>query len=395
MAIIREQTLGILSTPPKFGFGLSASGNVSNNQTYDATTDSYSPNYTLTPLTIQVNVAAIDSDMPMSTLNARTLLANIHWYELSPNGTRTEIVITGGASTPAGYAQLINTEGDADAGRLQVAKNAVPGAPIILQFEADLQYGSDTFHIIENFNIQCRDTTPSIRCKFDSPDIVPYNPIHDADTMPIALMVWENNRTADPTHYIPVWEVRRDDGSWSEYGDEPTDYWLEIATDKLSAVLNFDLMGDGVNIRVRLKYDRGGNPAGVTLAANDVSVPMCRLECNRNLGRYDHQLLNVTNTLAEWSTVIRPTVVFKDNKGEIADPDKFFLVTFYAGPGGSALTTANVVGTGRTVDIPCSKASAAGLKIGYSVEEIGPYKAWEDSDGKILTDADGSILLIR
>lgn len=395
MGLIHEQVLGILRTPPKFGCGLSVAGNVPNIQRYDATNGSYEPNYTMTPLTVQVDVAAIDGELPLTSLNGRTLLTNIHWYELSADGTRTEIVVNGNASTPPGYASLVNTEGTANAGELQIAKNAVPGEPIQLMFEGDVVYNSDVFHIQLPFSVQCRDTTPAVRCKFDTPDVIPFNPIHDATTMPISLSVWENNRSADPTHFIPVWEARREDGSWSEYGAELTDYWLDIASDKMSATLDMDLMGDGVSVRVRLRYDREGNPAAVTLAAGDLSVPFCRFEAVRSLGRYDHQMLNVTNTLAEWTTVIRPEIVFKDNKGNITDPDKFFRVTVYAGPVGSALTTANAVGTGRIVNIPRSRGSATGLKIGYSVDEIGPYKAWADADGDIITDADGAILLIR
>ena len=395
MGIIHEQVLGMLQTPPKFGCGLSVAGNVPNLQRFDGTTGSYEPNYTLTPLTVHVDVAAIDGELPLTSINARTLLTNIHWYELSAAGARTEIVMKGNASTPAGYASLVNTEGAANAGQLQIAKNAAPGEPLQLMFEADLIYGSDVFHIELPFSVQCRDTTPSVRCKFDTPDVVAFNPIHDSTTLPVVLTVWENNREAERSHFIPVWEVRREDGSWSEYGAELTDYWMSIAADRMSASLDMDLMGDGVSVRVRLRYDREGNPAGVTLAADDLSVPFCRFEAVRSLGRYDSAMLNMTNTLAEWSTVMRPEVVFKDNKGNIADPDKFFRVTVYAGQPGKALTTADVVGTGRVVNIPRSRGNASGLKVGYSVDEIGPFKAWADADGALITDADGALLLIR
>ncbi|MDE6276986.1 MAG: hypothetical protein K2M06_02655 [Muribaculaceae bacterium] len=395
MGKIHEHVAGLLVNPPMFGCGLSAAGNIPNQQKYDATIGAFEPDYTLTPLTLQVDVAAIDSDKPLSNVNARTLLTNIHWYELADDGTRTEIVFNGGVSTPAGYASLINTEGHPDAGQLQVARNAAPGKPLMLQFEADLFTGADTFHICENINIQCRDVTPSVRCKFDMPDIVPYNPIHDPSTLPVALSVWENGVTADSSHYIPVWEVRRPDGSWSEYGSEHTDYWLDIAADKHSAVLDLELMGDGIALRVRLRYDPNGNPAAVSLPAADSNVPTCRLESSRSFGRYDHQLINVTNMISAWCTVVRPTVIFKDSLGNIADPDKFFIVTFYAGEPGKALTDADIVGTGCTLDLPASKGNGEGMKIGYAVDEIGPLKAWTDADGSILTDADGKILLIR
>lgn len=395
MGIIKEQTLGILTVPPKFGCGLSVIGGVPELQRYDAIAASFEPDYTITPLTIQVDVAAIDSDTAFSSVNARTMLTNIHWYEIAESGAMTEIVMKGSVSTPTGYASLKNSEGDADAGQLQVCKNAAPGAPILLMFEADLNTGSDLFHIAQNFSVRCLDVTPSVRCKFDMPDVLPYNPIHDADDMPFILTVWENDSAADPANYIPVWEVFRGNGQWTEYGTEITDYWLDIADDKCSAVLHRNLMGYSVSVRVRLKYDRDGNPAAVSLSPSDTSVPMCRMECVRSLGKYDYSLLNVTNTLADWTTVVRPEVVFKDNQGNIIDPDKHFRVTMYAGPGGSALTASNAVGVGRIQNIPAKLGGPKGLKIGVSVDEIGPLLAWADTDGSILTDADGSILLIR
>lgn len=401
--IIREQTLGMLLTPPKFGCGLVVVGNVPNIQVFDATNGSYEPNYSLTPLTIDPVVAAIDGDMPMSTNDARTMLTNIHWYEISTTGALTPIVISGSTSTPVGYTALNATEGSPLAGRIQVAKNASPDSPVRLRFEADLIYAADVFHVVKDISVTCRDVSPSVRCKFDTPDVVAYNPIHDSSEQPITLRVWENGRTADPTHFIPVWEVRRDDGSWSEYdpydpttgAGTPTDYWLDIAADKMSAQLNMDLMGDGVSIRVRLKYDREGNPAAITLAADDLSVPFCRLEATRTLGRYDSRMSGMTNTLAKWTSELRPEVIFKDNQGDITNPDNFFRVTFYAGPASRALAESDKIGVGRSMKIPASRGGSSGLNVGYAVEEIGPYKAWEDSDGKIITDSDGKILLIR
>lgn len=395
MPKIYEQSLGIVSNPPKVGVGISAVGNVPALQRYDAIANSYEPDYTLTPLTLQIDVAAVDANNLFDKVNARKFLTNIHWYELSAEGSRTEITIGTTGSTPSGYSQLYNNEGNEDAGRLQIAKNAAPGVPIMLQFEADLVTGDDVFHICRNFNVSCRDVTPSVRCLFDVPDVTPYNPIHDADDMGLQLTVWENNGPADPAHFIPVWEARRDDGSWTEYGTEITDYWLEIAADKMSATLHRSLMADGVSVRVRLKYDRYGNPGSVTLAPGDISVPCCRMECLRSFGKYDHHLFNVTNSLAAWVTQIRTEVVFKDNKGDIADPDQYFIVTMYAGQQGKTLSASDIVGTGRIQSIPTQKAAGKGLKVGYTVEEIGPLKALADSDGAVLTDSDGSILLIK
>ena len=393
MGIIREQTVGVLSTPPKFGCGLAVVGNIPNTQVFDATTGRYEPDYTLTPLTIDPAVAAINGDLPLAATDARGMLANIHWYEVKPDGTLTEITKVGTASTPVGYTVVNTTEGDPAAGRIQVAKNAAPGAPINLRFEADLLIGSDHFHIIKDIAVMCRDTTPAVKCSLDAPDIVDYNPIRDSAEFPVRLRVWENGQDAPTSHFIPVWEVRREDGSWSVYGDDITDYWMEIAADLMSAKIRLDLMGYGASVRVRLKYDRDGNPAAVTLAADDLSMPFCRLECVRNLGGYQHRLLGVTDSLMEWMTEISARVYVEDNRGEITSPERFFSIAVYACPAERSLTTADKVGSGSSVRIPTSVSGGKPMKVGYSVDELSPLLALT-VNGTILT-VGGSILLAK
>ncbi len=393
MAIIREQVIGVLSTPPKFGCGLNVVGNVPNSQVFDATSGRFEPDYTLTPLTIDPEVAAIQGDLPMTQTDARAMLANIHWYEIKADGTLTEIVKAGTVSTPAGYTVVDTTEGSATAGRLQVAKNATPGAPINLRFEADLLTGSDRFHIVKDIAVMCRDTTPAVKCSFDTPDILDYNPIRDSAELPVRLRVWENGQDAPAAHFIPVWEVRRDDGSWSVYGAELTDYWMEIAADLMSAKVRLDLMGYGVSVRVRLKYDRDGNPASVTLADGDLSMPFCRLECVRNLGDWQYKLLGVPSSIMEWMTDFQVKVYIEDNKGEITSPEKFFRIAVYACPYGRSLTESDKVGSGQNVRIPMSISGGKPMKIGSSVEELSPLLALT-SGGAFLT-VNGAILLVK
>lgn len=393
MGIIREHMVGILTNPPKFGCGLTVVGNVPNSQTFDATTGRYEPDFTLSPLTIDPEVAAIDSDTPLSSTDARKFLANMHWYEVNSDGTVTEILVAGNVSSPVGYSVVNTTEGDPLAGRIQLAKNALPGTPIMLRFEADLLSGQDRFHIVKDISVQCRDTSPAVSCKFDTPDVVTYNPVRDTAELPVRLRVWENGHDADSSHFIPVWEVRRSDGTWSGYGSELTDYWMEIASDLMSAKINLDRMGYGISVRVRLRYDRDGNPSAITLAADDLSVPFCRLECLRHIACYDHKLLGIPDSRESWVTEVVPRVYIEDARGEITDPERYFKVTIYACPAGRSLTVSDIVANSCMARIPVSIAGGKALKIGCSVDELSPLLALT-VDGSILT-AGGTILLAK
>lgn len=403
MARFKQNILGVIKDPPLVSFSLVAAGGIPDLQKYDASNDSFDPDYSITPLTIDPSIAAVDNSTPFGSVDARTLLTNIHWYEIRPSGN-VEITFSGSNSTPPGYALLDNTEGSPTAGRLQVAKNAAPGAPLNLLFSATLVIGPDSFDFKKTFSVKCRDNTPAVRCKFDIPGGQFYNPIHDPDDINIRLDVWENNKPCPAANFIPVWEARRDDGSWSEYGSEPTDYWLEIAADKMSAVLHCTLMGDAASVRVRLRYDADGNPAAVALSPSSV-VPSCDFNIHRSLGKYEIRVEGVTNTLAEWVKFVKPKAVFRDALGDIKYPSKFFALDFYARKAdGSAISSSDYVGRasessdnwGLEISIPTTKAAGSALNIAYDTEcEIGPLKALADADGSIITDSDGAILLIR
>lgn len=404
MPRFKQHVLGVVKDPPFVSIALVASGGISDLQKYDASSGSYDPDYTITPLTIEPSIAVVDNSTPFGAVNARTLLTNIHWYEIGPSGN-TEITFNGSTPSIPGYATLDNTEGSATAGRLQVAKNAAPGAPIQLLFKAVLVVGPDSYKIERTFSVKCRDNTPSVRCKFDAPGGEFYNPIHDADDLKIRLDVWENDKPCPAANFIPVWEVFRDDNSWSEYGSDVTDYWLDIATDKMSAVLHRPLMGDEASIRVRLRYDADGNPSSVTLSPTSI-VPSCTFNTHRTYGNYQTRLEGVTNTLADWVKEVRPKVVFKDGKGDIQNPSKYFAIDFYARKAdGSAITAADFVGSasessdgwGLELLMSTAKADGGALNIVYDTDcEIGPLKALVDAaDGKVLADADGAIILAR
>ena len=391
MARRKQTVVGVMTTPPKFGDGLSAR-DIPNLQRYDAAANQYDPDYRLTPLTIDINISITDPDEPLSLIDGRDHLTNVQWYEIGADGSRTPIVIDGGSSTP-GY-------GAADAWSLQVMKNAAPGEPIRLLMKGVVVYKSDRFEIERTINVSCEDSTPSVRCQFDLPGVMPYNPIHDGADLTVRLIVYENNTPAVKGHYIPVWETQRDNGGWTEYGlpasdpdYEPTDYWMDVAADKCSAVIHQDLMAEGVKIRVRLKYSREGNPGAVTLADGDLSMAHCSLEVVRDLGGWRYRVLDIPDSIRGFKE-IRARMVFSDGKGDIADAEKYFTNRWYAGPASRNLTESDAIGDGMTALIAVSKAGNSELAIETDPKEREPLKAWADSDGTVITDADGSIILI-
>ena len=74
--------------PLQLHISLAADGSVPDRQNYDADTDTYTPDYTLTPLIIQPAISRMDKDEVLQAGRVNHLLANIKWYEIIA-GTRT------------------------------------------------------------------------------------------------------------------------------------------------------------------------------------------------------------------------------------------------------------------------------------------------------------------
>ncbi|WP_252195275.1 hypothetical protein, partial [Bacteroides uniformis] len=97
-------------------------------QVYQADKVEYTPDYTLTPLTLFPRCNATDPDAVTKVGAVNASLVNMKWYERL-NGVRTLI-------TSANKSYVI-TETGAEKGKIQVKKNTVPGSPVTLEFYAE------------------------------------------------------------------------------------------------------------------------------------------------------------------------------------------------------------------------------------------------------------------
>ena len=150
-------------------------------------------------------------------------------------------------------------------------------------------------------------------------------------------------------------------------------------------------MAEGVNIRVRLSYEKNGNPNG-KFENDDLTVPFCRLAISRSLGEYKYWE-ECPESMRGYD-VVRLKMHFKDAKGDIVNPDKFFTVKWWAGPSTRALGTSDYIGEGLQVSVPTSKAAGADLAYETEVSEREPLKALADTDGAVIVDSDNAVILI-
>ena len=375
--------------PLRISRTIAVDGSVPSRQTYNAESGLFTPDYTLTPLIIQPRIGQMDKDEILVSGSINHLLANVRWYEIIDG---TKILIT---TTNANYE--VTTSGN-DAGRIKVKKNSEPQHPITLELYAEYADSrTGQLHVIQDtFPIMCRMSASLPMVYLDAADQTIYDPLVDAADQVVHAQLKLGTAECATDNRIFVWELLRDDGTWSEVGAEPAlDYCVDVADDGDSCTVHRDLMGTSMGLRCRAKYDAEGNPSSVTL--NDGS-PCKVLQFVRRIHKFDYDIVDCPVNIPTGLLAIAPRASIFDTKGEIENPERELMVLWYVAtnkPIGSL--TYNLIAHGKTPDtLPTSAINAKyGAVYGIDVKDVGPWAAWEDGDGKLFEDGDGNIILIH
>ena len=375
--------------PLRISRTIAVDGSVPSRQTYNAESGLFTPDYTLTPLIIQPRIGQMDKNEILVSGSINHLLSNIRWYEII-DGTKT--IIT---TTNTNYE--VTTSGT-DAGRIKVKKNSEPQHPITLEFYAEYADSrTGQLHVIQDtFQIMCRMSASLPMVYLDAADQTIYDPLIDAADQVVHAQLKLGTAECAAANRIFVWELLRDDGTWSEVGAEPAlDYCVDVADDGDSCTVHRDLMGASMGLRCRAKYDAEGSPASVTL---DDGSPCKVLQFVRRIHKFDYDIVDCPVNIPAGLLAIAPRASIFDTKGEIENPERELMVLWYVAtnkPIGSL--SYNLIAHGKAPDtLPTSAINAKhGAVYGIDVKDVGPWAAWEDGDGKLFEDGDGNIILIH
>lgn len=374
--------------PLQINVCMAVDGSVPDSQNYDADTDTYTPDYTLTPLTIQPAVSRLDKDEVLSAGRINQSLANVKWYE-NVNGVKTlidadnknyEVVTSGG-----------------DAGRIKVKKNAKPQIPINLEFFAEYtdERTGQLYTIQQTYQITCKNATTYIPLlELDAASQTLYDPLNDPDTQTVHASLKLGSSECPAEKRVFVWEKFREDNTWSEVGtDTVLDYDVEVSEDGTSCVVNKKLMGTELYLRCRAKYDVDGNPADVTLGDN---APSKMVAFIRRIPKFEFDMAGVPVNIPAGLLAIAPEAKIWNTKGAITNPERELLPLWYVATNKTGVLSYSMVGHGMTPILPTKAMSQQlGAVYGLDVVDVGPFCAWEDSDGAVFEDGDGNILLIK
>lgn len=365
---------------------ITVGGSVPDTQSYDADTGIYTPDYTLTPLTLQPSVAIIDKDGILQAGNVNAKLANIRWYQ-TIGGTRTQITTD---NTDFSVIQ----SGD-NAGCIQVKKNITPAAPVTLEFYAEyVDSRTGQVYVIRMTHlVRCTNATVYVPVlSLDAPAQMLYNPLRDQATQTITASLRRGSSECPEAMRLFVWESMDDGGNWNEVGEDAFDYCMSVSPDGTQLMIDHTLMPDELHVRCRAKYDIGGNPSSVELAD---SSPVATTTIKRRVPAYETSIV-VPDKIPAGTMAVSVSLIIRDTSGIIENPEKELLLLWYIAKNTTGSPSYTQVAYGPSPSIPTNLIDAQnGGIIAVGVEDQEASGVMADENGNLLTDENGNLLIIK
>lgn len=377
----KQRKITINYRPLQTSGGIEVVGSVPDVQVYQADKAEYTPDYTLTPLTLFPRCNATDPDavVKMGAVNAS--LTNMKWYERI-NGVQTLIT-----STNANYTI---TETGADKGTIQVKKNAVPGSPITLEFYAEYVDSKRTGQThVYRFSrlvraIDGSEAQPKLM--IDSPSGLDWNPCRDITNQVITARLLVGDMDVTATNKCKFfWYRKLDTGALEAITDGNGDNdWEFVSLAKNVLTIDRDYIGHEITYVVKASYDVDGSPAAVP----DADIDYVSTTIRRRIPAIEIDWEGVPQQVADGTSKVYPKPVIRDTVGIIPTPSALFDCEWYTKVGAGNYT---LVATGYAPTIPF----VDGMMIQLKVLDKGPYAAVVTSDGKYITDNNGKFIVAR
>ncbi len=373
--------------PLQLQISFAVDGSVPGQQNYNADTQEYTPDYTLTPFILQPVISILDKDEVLAAGSINHALTNVRWYEII-NGTKTLI-----ASDNADYE--ITTSGG-NAGRIKVKKNAEPKVPITLVFYAEYidSRNGQVMVVQGSYLVSCSSASDVVRVELDAAAQTIFNPLSDAQAQTVTATVWVGDKICDASKYALVWEVQDENGNWyTAETDAVMDY--DITVNGNSVTINRWLMGSEMHLRCRVKYSADGNPGSVALTA---ASPQAEAVFVRRIPKYEFDITGVPYNIPAGHLTVAPTAIIRTTNGEIANAETELLPLWYMATNkASGSLSYSLTAHGKSPVIPTTKMDKNyGEVIGLDVVDRGYAGAFTDAaDGAVFCDADGSVLIIH
>ena len=356
-------------------------GSVPSVQVYQADKGEYTPDYTLTPLTLFPRCNATDPSALTVPGTVNSKLTNMNWYE-TVNGTRKLI-----ESTNKEYE--ITATGS-EKGTIKIKKNIAPTAPVTLDFYAEYNDSTrtgQTFIYRYTYLIRTIDGTEATPVlMIDSPAGRDWNPLRDQSqqTITAKMIVADVDVTTSGKckfFFYRVLDTGALQAITSTTGDND---WEVVSVSANQLTVDMEYIGHEQSYIVKASYDAGGSPA----AQPDDSIAYKSTTLRRRIPALDVDYSGVPGEVPGGTTAIYPEAVIRDTLGTIPTPETVLECSWLTkvGAGSYALKA-----QGMSAEIPYQD----GMMLEMQVTDRGPWAAVVDSSGKYVTDSQGRPLVMR
>lgn len=377
----KKKSLNINYRPLQASISMQVVTSVPDRQFYSAMDKSFTPDYTLTPLTLFPRCAAVDADSMSAPKAINSELTNMKWYERI-GGVQNLI--------SSGTDYVITQTGD-NKGQIQVKKNSSIANPITLEFSAEyvdartnqvLKYTASKVIIVSD------SSSPQPVLTLDSPDTVQWYPVRDVLNQTITAKLMAGNKDITEDERVKFWWYRvLSTGALEEIVDGNGDNdWEIVSVNKNVLVVNRDFIGDEQTYVCKAAYrETGSLPSSPDLFDQSATTRIVRY-----IPRIECDFKGIVTGCPAGTSYIYPQGYVRDSKGVISSPEEWFkFIWLVKKPGASDYSKA---GEGVSPTIPFTE----GMLLDLQIEDRGAQAILaDDADGSVLQDADGNILFDR
>ena len=376
----KQRKIVINYRPLQTSGGIEVVGSVPDVQVYQADKSQYTPDYTLTPLTLFPRCNATDADAIVKVGSVNEFLTNMKWYE-RVGGVQTLIT-----SSNTNY---VITDTGAKKGTIQMRKNTVPGIAITLEFYAeyvDVNRTGQT-HVYRYTrlvrSIDASEAQP--RLMIDSPSSIDWNPCRDIANQVITARLLIDDIDVTATTKAKFFFYRKlDTGALEQVIDGNGDNdWEIVSITKNVLTIDRNYIGNDQTYVVKASYSVGGSPASTP----DADIDYASTTIRRRIPAIDADWEGLPMQVSDGTKVIYPKPIITDTLGTIPNPAEIFDCEWRTKVGAASYT---LVATGFTPSIPFTD----GMMLQLDVVDRGPYAAVITTDGKHVT-SDNKFVVAR
>ena len=377
----KKKSLNINYRPLQASISMQVVTSVPDRQFYSAMDKSFTPDYTLTPLTLFPRCAAVDADSMLASKAINSELTNMKWYERI--GGVQKLISSG--------TDYLITQAGENKGQIQVKKNSSIANPITLEFSAeyvDVRTNQILKYTASRVIIVSDSSSPQPVLTLDSPDTVQWYPVRDVLNQTITAKFMAGDKDITEDERVKFWWYRvLSTGALEQIIDGNGDNDWEIeSVNRNVLVVNRDYIGDEQTYVCRAAYRETGNLPDSPETFDQTATT----RIVRYIPRIECDYKGIVTGCPAGTSYIYPQGYIRDSKGVISNPEEWFkFIWMVKKPGASDYSKA---GEGVSPTIPFTE----GMLLDLQIEDRGAQAILaDDADGSVLQDADGNILFDR